>query len=192
MYAIPLSTQTSLWWDLAILAAVFAVAIAAEGYRLRHGQGCRPLQALLLLMLLGYLCVYAFLTFFYRSSFETPQRMLQPFWSYAEAFSLEGGFHIVRLGLARQILLNILVYMPLGILLPAILREKKNRILITLLSGFGLSLLTELLQYWTRRGYCETDDLVNNTLGCLLGLAVYLLGALLLRRLLLPGNDSER
>ena len=192
MHEIPLSTQTSLWWDLAILAAVFAAAMAAEGYRLRRGQSGRPLRTLLVLMLLGYLCVYAWLAFFYRSPFETPQLLPEPFRSYGKAFSLEGGFHIVRLGLARQILLNILVYMPLGILLPAILRENRNRVLITLLSGFGLSLLTEALQYWTRHGYCETDDLINNTLGTLLGLGVYFLGALLLRRLLHPKDNSAR
>lgn len=192
MYEVSLSVQNSLWWDLAILAAVFAAAMTAEGYRLRHGQRSRPLQILLILMLTGYLLVYAWLTVFYRSAFETPQQLLTPFWSYIEAFSLEGGLQIRRLGLARQILLNILVYMPLGILLPGILREGRGRGLITLLCGFGLSLLTEVLQYFTRRGYCEVDDLINNTLGCLLGLGVYLLGALLLRRLISPDTTHER
>ena len=183
MNEVPLSVQTSLWWDLAILAAVFAVAMAAEGYRLRHGQHSRPVKVLLILMLAGYLCVYAWLTVFCRTAFETPQLILVPFWSYGEAFSLEGGLHIQRLGLARQIILNILVFVPLGILLPEILHGKKNRVLLTLLYGFGLTLLTELVQYWTRRGYCETDDLIHNNLGCLLGLGVYWLGSLLLRRL---------
>ena len=192
MYEIPLSSQTSLWWDLGILVLVFGLVMAAEALALRRGRRSRSMQVLLGLALAGYLCVYAWLAFFYRTPFDTPQLLLTPFRSDAEAFSTDGGLHIVRLGLARQILLNILVYMPLGILLPGILYRHRRRGTTALLCGFGLSLLTEVLQYVTRRGYCETDDLIHNTLGTLLGLGCYALGVLLLRHLIRPAPSGKR
>ena len=192
MHEVPLSVQTSLWWDAAVIAVVFAAVMVSEARVLRHGSRSRPLTALLFLALAGYLCVYAWLAFLCRSPFSEPQLLLTPFWSYTEAFSAENGLHIERLGLAREILLNILVYVPLGLLLPSILPERCRRGAVTLLCGIGLSLLTEALQYITRRGYCETDDLIHNTAGTLLGLGLWMLGTLMLRRLIRRQQDSER
>lgn len=40
-----------------------------------------------------------------------------------------------------------------------------------LLTGFLLSILIELLQLASGRGLCETNDVVHNTIGCMLGYA---------------------
>ena len=133
-------------------------------------------------VLAAYLVIYSYLTLFYRSRFEIPRMLLKPFRSYRQAFSFTNGFRIRRLGLARQILLNVLVYVPLGLMLPCLLRARKHPYWLTALLGLGLSVATEALQYFTRRGYCETDDLINNTCGCLLGLALFALTRLLIRR----------
>ena len=176
-----LSTRTSLGWDLAILLAVWlAVTVLPRRSELR-GSKSRAERAALWAILIGYLAVYAWLVLFYRRTFAASRAIPVPLRSYREAFSLEGGLHIVRLGLARQILLNILVYVPLGCVLPCLLWERRHPMRITLALGITLSVLTEFSQYFTRRGYCETDDLINNTLGCLLGMALFALSRAVLR-----------
>lgn len=62
------------------------------------------------------------------------------------------------------IVLNILLFMPLGFLLRSITDSWK-----TIVYGFLLSLFVETTQYWFCLGSCELDDLLNNTIGCGIG-----------------------
>jgi glycopeptide antibiotics resistance protein len=39
--------------------------------------------------------------------------------------------------------------------------------------GAGISLSIEVLQLFLRRGYSELDDVMHNTLGCLIGYGLY-------------------
>ncbi|MCM1087064.1 MAG: VanZ family protein [Muribaculaceae bacterium] len=63
---------------------------------------------------------------------------------------------------------NILMMIPLGILL-YILWKPFRKIGWLLLSGFLFSLLIECIQLVSRRGKFETDDIMNNVFGMLLG-----------------------
>jgi lipopolysaccharide/colanic/teichoic acid biosynthesis glycosyltransferase len=67
------------------------------------------------------------------------------------------------------IVLNILLFIPLGFLLRSITDSWK-----TIVCGFLLSVLIELTQYWFRLGSCELDDVLNNTLGCGLGILLWM------------------
>lgn len=63
--------------------------------------------------------------------------------------------------------LNIILFIPLGFLLPLIwdnYRSAKN----TIFFGFGLSLVIEISQIFTYRT-TDIDDLITNTIGTLLG-----------------------
>lgn len=71
-----------------------------------------------------------------------------------------------------HLLLNVLLFVPLGFALPFIC--KKATLPITVLTGFSLSLIIEFIQFFLGRA-CETDDLICNTLGALLGYVLYLL-----------------
>ena len=63
--------------------------------------------------------------------------------------------------------LNILLFIPLGIMLPAL--WKKYRVLKrTLLFGFAMSIAIELLQILTFRA-TDVNDLITNTVGTFLG-----------------------
>ena len=35
--------------------------------------------------------------------------------------------------------------------------------------GMGISLSIEVMQYFFHRGFAETDDVMHNTLGCIVG-----------------------
>lgn len=67
------------------------------------------------------------------------------------------------------IVLNILLFIPLGFLLRSITDSWK-----TIVCGFLLSVLIELTQYWFSLGSCELDDVLNNTLGCGLGILLWM------------------
>ena len=81
---------------------------------------------------------------------------------------------------ARQILGNLLLLMPLGVLLPALCpqrRDSKRRMLRELLFVTLTALLStcfiELTQYYTGRGLLEFDDVFHNTLGAVIGYLFY-------------------
>ena len=81
---------------------------------------------------------------------------LIPFWGMAEDF--------------RNSILNILLFVPLGTFLPVLwgkFRGKQH----TIVFGFGMSLLIELLQMFTLRA-TDVNDLITNVLGTLVGFLI--------------------
>jgi len=74
--------------------------------------------------------------------------------------------------LLSQSIMNVVVFVPIGLLLGMVV--KKWSVALTI--GVLISLCIEMLQYLLAKGYCEIDDVVHNTLGCLLGIGIYLLG----------------
>jgi glycopeptide antibiotics resistance protein len=69
--------------------------------------------------------------------------------------------------LAHEIIMNIAVFMPIGFLAAIAMRKATWKKVA--LVGLAISLTIELLQLVLERGYCETDDVINNMLGCLIG-----------------------
>ena len=74
-------------------------------------------------------------------------------------------------------ILNIILFIPFGLLSEAILLEekKKTSLLWCTISGFAFSFLIEVIQLLTKRGWFDADDLLMNTLGAVAGGALYLL-----------------
>lgn len=71
-----------------------------------------------------------------------------------------------------EIILNVLLFMPLGYLLPAI-EERMRSWWKILLLGFFFSLAIELTQLVTHMGCFDCSDLVHNTIGGVLGFLVF-------------------
>lgn len=71
----------------------------------------------------------------------------------------------------RNIILNILLFTPLGFLLP-LWNKKLNKIYIVLPCGIVLTILIELAQYILKIGIFEFDDILNNTFGVLIGFTI--------------------
>lgn len=90
---------------------------------------------------------------------------LHLFSSYKEAWN---SFSAVEW---RNIILNILMFVPLGILLP-LMFKKCEKYWVTYLIGFLATLFLEVLQFITKRGIFELDDIFNNTLGCIIGYGI--------------------
>lgn len=108
------------------------------------------------------------MTLFTRRMGETYKIDLEPFSSYYVAFA-EGNMEILL-----QILINIAMYIPLGFLLPCCFKlfEKYGYVI---LGTFGGSLIIELIQLVFRLGLFEVDDVINNTLGAVIGLLIYMI-----------------
>lgn len=67
---------------------------------------------------------------------------------------------------------NVCVFVPFGILLPMLFKKCQNFISVLLLS-FELSLVVEIVQLVTRVGSFDVDDLLLNTIGGILGYITY-------------------
>ena len=70
----------------------------------------------------------------------------------------------------KQITLNIILFIPFGYTLTSFLQEKGvNNLRPVLIAGAVLSITVEALQYLTSCGYTEIDDVINNTVGAVIG-----------------------
>lgn len=69
------------------------------------------------------------------------------------------------------LVMNLFMFVPLGILIPLVWKQGAS-FRQTTLAGFEFSLLIEISQLFDRRA-TDIDDLIMNTLGVMLGYAVY-------------------
>ena len=98
-----------------------------------------------------------------------------PFWSYWEMIFNNNE------NMWKQILYNIFVFIPWGILLP-LLYTKARQMRVTILSAAIFSAGIELIQLIFRLGYFEFDDIFNNTLGALIGYGLWKLVSKYMRK----------
>lgn len=103
-----------------------------------------------------------------RSAFVGDHLNLYPFWTLRYAWINHSWLHWYNIAG------NMLLFLPLGFLLPAAftLFKQMRRVL---LAGLALSVLVEIIQYVTHLGLCELDDMINNTYGTLLGYGIWLM-----------------
>lgn len=95
---------------------------------------------------------------------------------------LTGNVKVVNWTSLEGIILNILLFIPFGYLMPLIW-SKADRWWKVALVGVLASLSIEIIQLITRLGYADVDDLINNTVGALIGYGLY---KAVLRK---PSND---
>lgn len=112
---------------------------------------------------LGLLVGYAFLilaeTVLIRKPFVGEHIKPELFWSWRQ-WSVQ----------QNQILANVIMFIPVGVLAGRIWRWKG------LWVAAGLSIVIELLQLITARGLCEFDDVIHNMVGAVIGVGVVMIG----------------
>ena len=94
----------------------------------------------------------------------------------------------------RSVVMNILLFVPLGLTFPELLPQKWNngiKICITCVLGLLVSLTIEFVQYYYGIGRAEVDDLLSNTLGTFIG-ATHIWIAVLISMLLEKSNHTSR
>lgn len=119
--------------------------------------------------LCGYVFVVLGLTNFSREAGDTfLQVNLVPFSAWSDGFG-EGSLAAFQL-----IVFNVLMFVPLGVLLP-LLSQRMRGIGRVILCAFLFSLTIEAMQLHYATGIFELDDLFHNTMGAALGYALYAL-----------------
>jgi glycopeptide antibiotics resistance protein len=110
----------------------------------------------LLLLLIEYVFLIFCSTVIFRPTSETSQYDFHPFWSYD------------RPELFVENIMNVIVFIPVGMILGSLLRVKGSW-LVVLLIGCSISITIEALQFCFMKGFSEVDDVMHNTVGCLIG-----------------------
>ncbi len=148
-----------------ILVLLMLVAVLA-------GMTTAPFQhkrrMVFLPMLLFWLFTILSATYFGRLETATGRLRLEIFWTIKKAWVEHQGLYWY------YIIGNILLFVPLGFLLPLSVKQLENVWAVTL-TGVGLSLAVELLQYLTGTGLFELDDLFHNTLGTFSGYQIFVI-----------------
>ena len=111
------------------------------------------------LLLIEYIFLLFCSTVIFRPTGETRQYDFHPFWSYD------------RPELLVENIMNVIVFIPVGMILGSLLRVKGSW-LVTLLIGCSISITIEALQFWFMKGFSEVDDVMHNTMGCLIGFGI--------------------
>jgi len=117
-----------------------------------------------LIILAAYLILLYASTVIFRSYESNHGYNFMPFWSYRNIERKEDF-------LFQENLLNILAFIPLGVLLGSAFRGIKCWQVI--IKGLLISVSIEVLQFLLNRGFSEFDDVFHNVLGCLIGYGVY-------------------
>ena len=89
----------------------------------------------------------------------------------------------------RQLLINFVMLMPVGFLLPVVIKAK-HKYLITMALSLLLTVFIETMQLITKCGSFEVDDIINNFIGAVLGMLIYMLFNRIIQKR--KGNHYER
>jgi glycopeptide antibiotics resistance protein len=112
-----------------------------------------------ILLLIEYIFLLFCSTVIFRTTGETRQYDFYPFWSYN------------RPDLLPENIMNVVVFVPIGVLLGFMFQGSRFKMTWwkALLIGCSISITIEALQFCFMKGFSELDDVMHNTLGCILG-----------------------
>ena len=127
------------------------VILVFKGKKIRRG--------ITWLLLTEYILLVFCTTVFYRGAREERLYDYTPFWSYDKP------------ELMAENIMNVAVFLPIGVLLGCAIRSMNWW--KALLIGGCLSVSIEFLQLVFKRGFSEVDDVMHNTLGCMMGYGIY-------------------
>ena len=133
------------------LLSVFCIGTAL----LLAFKGKRAWRGVARLLLVEYVFLIYCSTVLFRAAKELREYNFTPFWSYS------------RPDLLIENIMNVVVFIPVGLLLG--IAFKQMTWWKALLIGCGISVTIESLQFFFMRGFSEVDDVMHNTLGCILG-----------------------
>ena len=165
------TTYNPMWSEREIIC--FSVLMILVMVMVIHGiqkKKWNSIQGVAIVVLVLFLGIVFGSTVFTR----TPGiRQYQPevFWSWKEILGIGKCGRLGSTtgdGLLQENLLNILLLFPAGILLPG-LTGRKLKWWMGLLVGIAVSSAIEISQLLLCRGLFEFDDIIHNSLGCMLG-----------------------
>ena len=157
-YIIELVTSVPAW----VFIIALGIFIGGSVFIIRSGKKGKTLTFLLLLFVYYLLLLCS--TVIFREARTTLHHGFDPFWHY-KAFG-QGKWLLLP-----EAVMNVLVFIPIGLALCSAFR--RIRWWQTMVIGMALSVGIELLQLVFKRGCADIDDVIHNTLGCVIGYGLY-------------------
>ena len=158
-----------------IIISVIAFAVfCAVSIFLYKKHKFNKLQCGAAILLSLYIVVLLYFTVVGRYSHEEYEYQINFFTSYRWFFQYNGE------QVLRQLLINFVMLMPVGFLLPVVIKAKHKH-LITMALSLLLTVFIETMQLITKCGSFEVDDIINNFIGAVLGMLIYALCSKLLK-----------
>lgn len=160
--------MTDLFGDVGVCMLPMLAFQALVLFALKRGKTSWPQETAQLLYSFIILCILSITGITPLSGFHTDIR-----WGEVNLVPFRGISQMLHLGfwgIAINVVGNIALFVPFGLLLPLI--WNKNGMIRTLLHGAAFSLLIECAQLFLSRG-TDVDDLILNTVGTLLGYLAY-------------------
>lgn len=155
------TTHNSVWTTKEIIFALFIFVVSLIiSLVLCWKKKIRVSQVLALMLLVFFLLIVFGSTVFGRIPGERSYELM-PLWSYAAIIRGDSG-------ILQEVLLNCVLLFPAGILLPLVF-DRPFKWYQGLLVGVMISSCIEILQLITCRGLFEFDDIIHNSLGCMIG-----------------------
>ena len=158
VYALTVVNSIPVWfyWGLlSVVLCLFLLAVWWKGWK-EGGRCCGDI------LLVAWMALVVASTVIFRESSAEQRIQLEPFRSYWDF-----GEHSYFMECFAANVLNVVLFVPVGFLAGCWLRGKTLKKMLLL--GGGLSVFIELLQFVFKKGFCETDDVIHNVLGCLIG-----------------------
>ena len=143
--------------DVYILFALVFLIVSLFLYRFRRNKIKKDVSRL---FLFEYCLLIFASTVFYRPLKDGVNYDLRPLWSYQSIYY--GNYMLIY-----ENLFNFLAFTPIGFAL--FFSFNVRNLLISVFGGLLFSLLIESFQIFFRRGFAEFDDIIHNTLGCIIG-----------------------
>ena len=150
---------TILYWGLLFVSLVgLVVLLWRKGIR----EGLRY-SAMLLLAEWGI--VILGIAVLFRGACSERRINIIPLWSY---FDYAENSYLKEMAAIN--ILNVALFIPVGFLLGCAFRQMTWRRALAV--GTGMAATIEVLQLIFKRGLCETDDVIHNVAGCMIGYGV--------------------
>lgn len=179
---------------LPIAAVVAALVYLPFLLRLRKKEGYGILRHVFNYIFIGCVKMLMWVTLTgmaYQSLGEGVRSLnLRPFSEFAAVYMLDEGMYL------SQPMLNIIMFVPFGLLLPIVFPKRMNRSYKTVAVILATTVLIEAIQYFIGRT-SDIDDVIANLVGGVAGYSLYaLLAAMLHKRdwfkRLLPSYSASR
>ena len=103
-----------------------------------------------------------------RDSYIENSLVFEPFHAF---YSFVKDIQEGRIRLTGNFIVNIILFIPVGILFP--LTGDEHNCVKTGFIALCFSIIIEIIQLVSHRGYFEVDDLILNTLGAVMGYGIY-------------------
>ena len=129
-------------------------------------------RAALIALALIYAGLMVWLMFLRRAPFAERSYNLAPFYTLRQMWTLYGNYERFRRFALVNLLGNVVMFVPLGFFLPAIFRAQR-RFLCALFTAALIIAGLEAVQYVTRLGVADVDDLMTNLVGVVLGYVIW-------------------